>query len=84
MHFLLNELTQDHTSADGLEVYRDPAGDRVVRVDQRAGRAVVSSAGAEAVLLRDAAGAWVPEHDDWTALARVLGAPALARATHGF
>jgi hypothetical protein len=84
MQFLLNNLDKVHTDTGGVELYADPEGERNLRVDVRTGRAVLGSHGYEIVLLRNAAGEWVPEHNNWAMLACLLDAPRLATAAFGF
>jgi hypothetical protein len=84
MQFLLNRYNKEPSAVAGVDFYRDPSSERTLRVDHSAGRAVLCGDAGEALLLRNQQGLWVPERNDWLALARVLGAPALARATHGF
>ena len=84
MQFLLNNYDKDHTDADGVTVYIGPQRQRILRVDLQAGRAVLRSHGYEIVFLRNDAGQWVPERNNWALCACVLGAPGLASAAFGF
>lgn len=83
MQFLLDKLDKQ-VDPDGIEIYTDDSGEQVVFVDRGLNRAVIRMAGHEARLFRNDSGYWVPENDDWAALARVLDAPALALARFGF
>jgi hypothetical protein len=86
MQFLLDKLDKQQQQVDpeGVETYSSPGGEQTVLVDRNRNRAVIRANGREAVLIRNADGQWVPEHNDWAGLARVLDAPALALAPFGF
>lgn len=84
MQFLLDKLDKHQVEPDGVEIYSNVAGEQTVIVDRGLNRAVIRMRGREAVLIRNAHGHWVPQNNDWAALALVLGAPALALAPFGF
>lgn len=84
MQFLLAKLNKHQVDPDGVEIYTNLSGQQIVQVDPSAGYATIRVGEHEAVLLRNADGHWVPAHNDWTALAKLLGAPGLALAPFGF
>lgn len=84
MQFLLDKLNKHQVDPDGVEVYTNLAGEKTVIVDRNLNRALIRIRGREAILVRNAEGHWVPQHNDWAALAVVLDAPALALAPYGF
>jgi hypothetical protein len=84
MQFLLDKLDKQHVDPDGVEIYTNHAGEQTVFVDRNLNRAVIRVNEQEAVLVRNGDGQWVPEHNDWAKLARVLDAPGLALAPCGF
>lgn len=77
MQFLLDKLDKHQVDPGGVDVYTNIAGDQTVLVDRSLNRAVIRIRGREAVLIRNAHGHWVPQNNDWAALAVVLNAPAL-------
>ena len=84
MQFLLDKLNKHHVNPDGVEIYTNFAGEQTVIIDRNLNRAVLRIRGREAVLVRNADGYWVPQNNNWAALARVLDAPALELARFGF
>lgn len=84
MQFLLDKLDKHQVDPDGVEIYSDAAGEQSVTIDRVRHRAVIRIRGREAVLVRNADGLWVPESDDWGAIAWVFDAPALALMPFGF
>lgn len=84
MKFLLAKLNKHQVDPDGVEIYTNLSGQQIVHVDPNAGYATIRVGDQEAVLFRNADGQWVPAHNDWTTLAKVLNTPALALAPFGF
>lgn len=84
MQFLLDKLNKQRTDADGADIYTDDDGQLTLRVDAKAGRAVVRSSAGEVTMIRNQHGRWVPANDNWPLLAKILDSPGLVAATLGF